>query len=144
MIMEEIGVVTRTEGRFATVTVEKSKGICENCTMGTCHVAGQGTEIEALNTVGAKEGQKVKVILKPYSYIKGSFIVYVVPVLFLILGAVAGKEYFSRYFPAADPENISAAFAFGAFFASFLLIKLWSRKAEKKFEYKPFIEEILD
>jgi sigma-E factor negative regulatory protein RseC len=144
--MEEIGVVTKTAGRFATVTVAKKQGVCEQCAMGTCHVSEAGAEIEALNRAGAAEGQRVRVALRPYTYLKGSLIVYGIPVLCLIIGAVVGKEYFSRMpaFSGRDPEIVSAIFGFSAFFLSFLAIKLWSTRAEKRLAYKPVIEEILD
>lgn len=142
--MEEIGVVIQTLGRFAKVSIAKPQGVCEHCTMGTCHVSAEGSEIEALNMAGAKEGQKVKVVMKPLSYMKGSLIVYGLPVLALILGAILGKELALSHMKGHDPDSISAIFAFGAFGISFLLVKLWTSKAEKKLEYKPIIEEILD
>jgi sigma-E factor negative regulatory protein RseC len=101
-------------------------------------------EIEALNPVNAKVGQKVKIVMKPYSYLKGSMIVYGVPALALILGAVLGKEIFSHYFKELDPDTVSAIFGFGAFAISFLYIKLWSSKVLKKVDLKPVIEEILE
>ncbi len=141
--MEEIGVVIKTLGRFAKVSIAKPKGICEHCTLGTCHVSEEGSEIEALNMAGAREGQKVRVVMKPFSYMKGSLIVYGLPVLALVLGAILGKELALSQLKGSDPDSISAIFAFGAFGISFLFVKIWSSKAEKKLEYKPVIEEIL-
>ncbi len=144
--MEEIGVVIKTIGRLAMVSVEKPKSACEHCTMGTCHMSSDKDkqELEALNFVGAREGQKVKVVLKPMSYMKGSLIVYGLPVLALILGAIIGKQLALSSLKGHDPDSISAIFAFGAFALSFLIVKIWSSRAEKKLEYKPIIEEILD
>lgn len=141
--MEEIGVVISTQGPFAKVAVER-KSVCDQCTAGTCHITGQGAELEALNNARAKEGQKVRVVLKPYSYLKGSLIVYGLPLLALILGAVAGKELMADRFKGMDPDMVSAIFAFGAFVLSFLVVFIWSRRAEKKTELKPVIEEILE
>jgi sigma-E factor negative regulatory protein RseC len=144
--MDEIGVVVRTEGRFATVSVPKKAGICEQCTMGTCHVSEEGSEIDALNKANAKEGQKVRVSIKPYTYVKGSLIVYGIPVLCLMAGAVLGQEFLAGVGPFAgmDPEYVSAISGFSGFILSFIIIKLWSMKAEKRLEFKPVIEEILD
>lgn len=141
--MEEVGVVIKTLGRFATVSIPKPKGICDHCTMGACTVSAEGSEIEALNMAGAREGQKVKVSMKPFSYTKGSLIVYGLPVLALILGAIVGNMLAPVRFKGSDPESVSAIFAFAAFGLSFLLIKLWTSKTEKKIEHKPVIEEIL-
>src|SRR3989304_2983302 len=141
--MEEIGIVKSVEGVTAKVTVAK-KSVCDKCTAGTCLITGEGAEIAALNTAGAEAGQKVRVALKPFSYIKGSIIVYGVPALSLVVGAVLGKEVFSKYMPGTDPELVSAIFGFGALAVSFGLVKLWSMAAEKRVEYKPVIEEILN
>jgi sigma-E factor negative regulatory protein RseC len=86
----------------------------------------------------------VRVELKPYSYLKGSTIVYGLPALALVVGAVAGKELFSGLFRTMDGDIVSAIFGFGAFIIAFILIKLWSMRFEKKTEYKPVIEEILE
>ncbi len=143
--MDEIGVVTKIEGRLATVTVSKKPGICEQCSMGTCHVSEASAEVEALNMVDAEVGQTVRVAMKPFSYLKGSLIVYGIPVLCLILGAILGKQFFSRtLMKGTDPDIVSAIFGFALFAVSFIIIKIWSKRAEKKIEYKPVIEEILD
>ncbi|MBI4823717.1 MAG: SoxR reducing system RseC family protein [Nitrospirae bacterium] len=140
--MEEIGVVKSIEGQFANVVVVR-RGICEKCTQGTCHLTDEGAEIYALNGVKAEVGQKVRVVLQPYTYLKGSLIVYGIPALALVIGAVLGKEVFARYLSSMEPDTVSAIFAFGLFGLSFLLVKLWSRIAEKKVEYRPVIKEIL-
>lgn len=142
--MEEIGVVIKTTGRFAKVSIDKPKGMCEHCTAGTCQVSKDNPELEALNLIGAREGQKVRVSLKPFSYMKGSLIVYGLPVMALIFGAIIGKQLALTSLKGHDPNSMSAIFAFGAFAVSFIIIKIWSSKADKKLEYKPIIEEILD
>nr|MDA8087408.1 SoxR reducing system RseC family protein [Nitrospiraceae bacterium] len=81
---------------------------------------------------------------KPLAYMKGSLIVYGLTVTALILGAILGKELALAHLVGSDPDSVSAMFAFGAFGLSFLFVKLWTSKAEKKLEYKPVIEEILD
>ncbi|MBM4141117.1 MAG: SoxR reducing system RseC family protein, partial [Nitrospira sp.] len=61
-----------------------------------------------------------------------------------IIGAIIGKEVLSLYFKEADPDILSAIFGFGAFVISFIVIKLWRRRLEKKVELKPVIEEIVE
>lgn len=141
--MEEVGIVTKVEGRFARVLVAKKGSVCDSCAMGTCSVSAHGSEMNALNLANAKEGQRVKVTLKAYTYLKGSVIVYGIPALCLILGAVVGKELSQKYFPSSDADIISAIFGFSGLALSFLMVRLWGSRAEKKLEYKPVIEEIL-
>lgn len=140
--MEETGVVKSTQGPFAVVAIQR-KSFCDQCKAGACHLTDGGAELEALNNVGAKVGSRVRVVLKPYSYLKGSVIVYGLPALALIAGAVIGREV-AAPLGYKDPETISAVLAFGALALSFLFVKLWSIKADKKMQYKPVIEEILD
>ncbi len=140
--MEEIGVVMSVEGVNARVAVTK-KSMCEHCTAGVCRMTEEGAEIEALNAARARVGQRVRVVLKAYSYLKGSLVLYGLPAVALIAGAVAGKEYFSRFFGGMDPEGVAAFFAFGFFALSLLFVRLWSARAGKKVQYKPVIEEIL-
>lgn len=141
--MEEVGVIKSIEGVIAKVSVPR-KSACEGCRVETCKPGEQTMEIEALNPLKAEVGQKVKVVMKPYSYMKGSIIVYGIPAIALIAGAVLGKEVFSHYFREIDPDIISAIVGFGAFIISFIVIKLWSKRLEKKVELKPVIEEILE
>ncbi|HXX58029.1 MAG TPA: SoxR reducing system RseC family protein [Thermodesulfovibrionales bacterium] len=140
--MDEIGIVKAVNGIIAVVSVER-KSACDQCRAG-CKLTESGAEIEAVNTIRAAIGQKVKVVMKPYSYLKGALLVYGVPTLALVIGAVIGKEFLSGLFREADPDILSAVSGFGAFLLSFLLIRIWSVRAEKNIEYKPTIEEILE
>lgn len=142
-MVEEIGVVKSTDGVIARVNVPK-KSACEGCTAGVCRTEEQSMEIEAVNRAGAKVGQKVRVTIKAYAYMKGSMVVYGLPALSLVLGAVLGKELMSRIFTGSDPDILSAVFGFGAFVISFIFVKIWAGIACKKVESKPVIEEILD
>jgi sigma-E factor negative regulatory protein RseC len=141
--MEEVGVIVSIHGLTAKVTVPR-KSACEGCSAGTCKPGEQSMELEALNPVKARVGQTVRVVMKPYSYLKGSIIVYGIPALALVIGAILGKEIFSPYFKGVDPDVVSAFFGFGACIIFFLFIKIWSSKIEKKQELKPVIEEIIE
>ncbi len=141
--VEEVGVIKSIEGLLAKVSVPL-KSACEGCSLGTCKPEEQSMEIEALNPVKARVGQKVKIVMKPYTYLRGSIIVYGVPALSLLIGAILGKEVFSHYLKEFDPDIVSAIFGFGALAISFLSIKLWSSKIWKKVDLKPVIEEILE
>jgi sigma-E factor negative regulatory protein RseC len=143
IFMEEVGIIKSTEGVFAIVYIQR-KTSCEGCSLKICKPEGQGMEIEAFNSVNAGVGQKVRVVMKPYSYIKSSGIVYGIPALALVIGAVLGKEIFSRYLSQFDPDIISALFGFSGFVLSFFLIRLWTHTIAKKAENKPIVEEILE
>lgn len=140
--MDEVGIVKSINGAIAIVSVEK-KSACDQCKAG-CSVSDSGVEIEAFNKVKAAVGQKVKVVMQPYLYLKGSILIYGIPALALIIGAIIGKEYLSSFFKGMDPDIVSAISGFALLILSFLIVKVWSSRFEKKTEYKPIIEEILE
>jgi len=143
-MIEEIGVVMKTEGETARVAVQK-RGACEGCTAkGACESTSDGMEIEALNPVHAKEGETVKVMLQAGTYLKGSIIVYGLPLVLFIAGAIAGKNIGDAYFPNSSSDLVAAIFGFISLIASLIAVKIWSRKLESNAEYKPVIAEIIN
>jgi sigma-E factor negative regulatory protein RseC len=141
-MIEEIGIVSSVIGKLAIVKVPK-KSACEGCTLGTCKPEDQSMEIEAFNEAGARIGQRVRVAIKSHTYMKGSMLVYGIPALALVIGAVLGKEVLSSFFPDADSDMLSAIFGFSALIFSFIIVRLWINMASKRIETKPVIEEIL-
>jgi len=100
-------------------------------------------EIEALNKAGAAVGQKVKVMVHTYTYMKGSMLIYGVPALFLVIGAVFGKEFMPQYFPSAETDTLSAIFGFSFLLISFILVKIMANRMGSRTESRPVIEDIL-
>lgn len=141
-MIEETGTVKSINGIMALVDIPR-KSACEGCTAGTCRPEEKTMEIEAVNQAGAVAGQKVRIAIKPYTYMKGSMLVYGVPAVALVLGAVFGKEVMGRLFVTRDPDILSAIFGFGALLVSFVVVKILTNVAGKKIESKPVIEEIL-
>lgn len=141
-MVEEIGTVKSIDGVMATVEVVR-KSMCDGCT-GGCREEDQHMEIDALNEAGARVGQKVRVSVKTLTYLKGTMIVYGMPAVVLVIGAVIGKNVMSKVFPHADPDILSAIFGFGAFAISFAAIKIWTGIASNKSGSRPVIEEILN
>jgi len=141
--MEEIGVVKSVDGDIAVVSVHK-KPSCEGCGSGACHIAQDDMLIEATNRAEARVGQKVIVNLNPSTYLTGSFMVYGVPTIALIAGAVTGKNMFPSGMMGMDAELSSAVVAFGFFLLSFIFVKAWSSMALKNEKDKPVVEAIID
>jgi sigma-E factor negative regulatory protein RseC len=141
-MVEETGIVKSLDGIMAKVMVPK-KSACEGCTAGICKPDNQSMEIEAINHAGAKVGQTVRIEIKAAAYMKGTMMVYGLPALFMVLGAVIGKEVLSRIFTETDPDILSAFFGFSLLIVSFIIVRLWSHAAGRKVESRPVIEEIL-
>lgn len=141
-MIEEIGIVTSTDGTTAHVNVPK-KTACEGCTAGTCTAGEQSMEIVAFNKAGAEAGQKVKVLIHSSTYMKGAMIIYGIPALALVLGAVFGKEFMPELLTGRDPDILSAIFGFSFLGLSFVGVKIWSNLKGDNTETRPVIEEIL-
>ena len=142
--MEEIGVIKQVKGIMAFVIVQK-RGACEGCSAsGVCNPSESGMEIEALNPVNAKEGQTVKVSIKPQAYLKGTLVVYGFPLVAFIAGAILGKNIGETYLKNMNSDVVSVIIGFAALALGFLIVKAWSKRTESNMEYKPVIEEILE
>lgn len=143
--MEEIGFVKEVNGIKAVVAVSKQAS-CESCPGGTfCETLGGGDAIiEADNLAEARVGDTVKVVFRASSYLKGTMLLYGVPALMLIVGAVLGKTCLSAFFPAAGPDVLSAVGGFGLFAVTFPLLRLLAKILAGKSEYMPIVEEIIN
>jgi sigma-E factor negative regulatory protein RseC len=143
LCMMSVGVVRSVNGRMAKVLVEAGGGCCDHCGKEACDINTRGVETEAVNLVDAKVGQKVRVDMKTFTYLKGVMLLYVLPVLALLFGAVSGRVYLPAYFHSAGPDVLSAAGGFLSLFASLVLVRVLSGRMDKKTEHKPVIESII-
>ncbi|HEX9021754.1 MAG TPA: SoxR reducing system RseC family protein [Nitrospirota bacterium] len=141
-MIEEEGIVAEIEGDVAKVSILK-KSACEQCAAsGVCH-PGDTELMEAVNPLGAKKGQKVKVVVAPQMYLKASIILYGVPMAVFIAAAILGKNLAVKF--GAEANSDLWAFVAGAvsLVVSFFFIRLYNKKVEKTQQYKPVIVEIL-
>ena len=140
--MEEVGVVTETDGITAKVVVQK-KGACEGCTTGTCESTDNGMEIEAVNTIHAQPGQTVRVSIGAYTYLKSSMIAYGMPLVFFIGGTILGKDLGEKHLVGYNSDLTAAIAGFTSLIISLFIIKLISGRLESKTEHRTTIEEII-
>jgi positive regulator of sigma E activity len=142
-LIEERGIDHSIDGLTAKVIVSRKKNCCVNCEKDSCDIPEDGIETEAINKAGAAAGQKVKIVMKSFTYAKGSFFFYLFPAFALISGAIPGKTYLPLYNSSMDLELLSAIGGFTSFFASILLVKMFISRMNKKIENKSVIENII-
>jgi len=141
-MIEEEGVVEEVAGDMAKVSI-LAKSACEKCTAsGMCHPADQDF-MEASNPLGAKKGQRVKVVLAPQVYLKASIILYGIPMTVFVAAAIVGKNLGRMYGTEANSDLWAFIAGMSCMFVSFLFIRLYNNKVEKTQQYKPVIVEIL-
>jgi sigma-E factor negative regulatory protein RseC len=141
-VLEEEGVIAEIVGDIARVAVLK-KSACEQCAAsGVCH-PGEQDYLEATNPLGAKKGDKVKVVLAPQLYLKASIILYGIPMAALVGGAILGKNIAVSH-AGEDGSDLWAFIAgMACMVVSFVFIRSYNKKVEKTQKYKPVVVEIL-
>ncbi len=141
--MDEIGIVKSVDGVTAKVIFSRKSSCCESCEKETCDIPEDGIETEAINAAGAKVGQRVKVVMRSYTFVKGAMVIYVLPVFALIAGAILGKIYLPLFWGGVDSDLLAALAGFLTLFASLILVKIISNRMDKKTENKSVIESII-
>lgn len=123
--MEQIGQVVKiTEGK-AVVLVRRNQA-CGTCT--GCGLAAPGAGenyLEAINTVNAAVGDRVKVVPDTAHVLKASFVAYILPMLALLAGVYVGQTL-----DQALDLGVRLAIVLGLLFflASFLGVRAYDRK----------------
>ena len=140
----EEGIVVKVDSSTAWVKCIKSAA-CESCSAKAfCNTAGgsdDDVEVEAINAVGAKVNDRVTISFETSSLLKVSFLVYIVPVLFLILGVVIGNKIAPIF--NYDQSIFSVLVGFLFLVAAFFFVKAKGKDLSTKDAYKPKIIRIL-
>lgn len=142
-MIEEEGIVMEVRDGSAKVSI-LAKSACEKCaSAGVCHPEGEDSYLEASNPLGARKGQKVKVVLAPQVFLKASIILYGIPMAVFVAAAIIGKNAGSRYGGEADSDLWAFLSGMTLMLVSFFFIKRYNKKVEKTREYRPVIVEII-
>ena len=138
------GIVTKIYSSNAWVKCTKSAA-CESCSAKSfCDTAGgsdDDVEVEAINVAGAKVDDRVTISFETSSLLKVSFLVYMIPVLFLILGVVIGDKIAAILNYDQSIFSVLAGFLF--LFAAFFFVKTKGKELSRKEAYQPKIIKIL-
>jgi len=141
--MKEEGIVTGASGDVARVKVRRSDA-CSGCgSQGVCHSLGGDVdmEVEAMNTAGGTVGDRVLLELPSSSVVKIAFLVYMIPVICLVAGAIAGTKLAPSL--SLDPELTALGLAALGFAVAFLAVRRIGQAMGKKKEYRPEIVKVL-
>jgi len=143
MALEEEGIVTEITEDRAVVAVTGG-GACDHCpSASVCKGDGDQRTITAVNPLHAKEGDRVRVVMHSQMYLKGTVIVYGLPMVLFIAGSLLGKYLADHYFQNWNADLMAAGVGTCLLVLSFGLAKLWSKSVEGNEDYLPVIEKIL-
>ncbi|MFH1976790.1 MAG: SoxR reducing system RseC family protein [Pseudomonadota bacterium] len=140
---KEEGIVLRTGLGTAWVKTTKSDA-CNSCNAkDACNMlsGGKESEIEAINKIGAIADDRVVIGFESSSLLKASFLLYILPVVFMITGALMGQKFSLKY--GLNETLFSAGAAFLSFAVAFLIVRLLGNKMAQKDAYKAKIIKII-
>lgn len=137
--MKEVGKVLKTEGAFSIVEVGGK--YCEPCSLkGHCLLSSQRErKIRVKNSLKAKEGDLVIVNVPSQKYFLITFVIYILPIVFMVIGAYLGIKI-GPLLGIKDKNLSPIIFGFFALFLSFLLV----RSLSDILNFSPEIEKIIE
>jgi len=96
------------------------------------------SKMKAINNINAQVGDEVIVGLNEASLLKGAFVIYMLPLLFLFLFSLIG-QFVAQSIGAADNELLVIIFAVVGFLLGMKKVKNFSNSIEKNENYQPVI-----
>ena len=88
--MKQIGQVIRTDPGFSTARVRMQRhASCQGCTACKMGSSDKPIEMEAHNSIKAQAGDWVEVEMDHQRVLKAAFLMYIIPLVFLITGILA-------------------------------------------------------
>lgn len=137
MTRENEGVVIEVSGDMAKVKSSRH-GDCKNC--GACP-GDNATVLDVQNPLGAKPGQRVSFEIKETNMLKAAFVVYIMPLIAMFLGAVAGSWLGEKTGQSIRVFQIVGAIL--AFMLSIVYIKIFDKSTQSDKKMIPIITRIL-
>jgi sigma-E factor negative regulatory protein RseC len=139
--MLEEGVIISTDGPTAEVKLLQ-KEACGKC--GACTVFGSGEMgVVAVNDVGAKAGDKVKVEVSESAAISASFLIFIFPLLGFFAGYLIVRWALFSIGWASSAESLGILGGMLCFVLAFFLIRAYDRRIVAKEQSLIKVVEIL-
>jgi sigma-E factor negative regulatory protein RseC len=133
--MEEIGVIKSVNEKKNTARVVFSrKSACDKCGMCLKSKDDMTVYIDVKNTISAKVGDKVAVVLGDSFVLKAAFIVYIIPVILVGIAIAVGRSL---------NELIQFAIVLGALFLGLIISILLDKLIKNKKGYAPKLERVI-
>lgn len=143
-MIEEYGTVVELKGKQVAVVLCQRHSACDNCASnGSCQIGddSQSMLVEAFNQIGADVSDRVKIVTSTKNFLQSSFMLYIVPIIGLLIGAGAGQWIGEYYSLGIDPPLLSAILGVAFLVGTFLCIRVGTRTMSKEL-YMPRITEI--
>lgn len=144
MIVETGTLVELKNRQIALIRCQKNSA-CDHCpSSDSCHSEQDSRSmlVEVYNALGAEVGDQVRVETSTRHFLQSSFVLYIIPVFGLIVGALAGQFIGEHTDVEVDPPLLSALMGVAFMVGTFLCIRVGTRALPRE-KFMPKIVEIL-
>lgn len=144
-MIEETGTVIELKGPSTAVVLCQKGSFCDHCAaMDACRLGddNQSMTVEAHNALAAEVGDRVVLAVSSKTFLTSSFIVYIVPIVFLLIGGLLGQYIGEEMISGVSPQLLSALIGVAFLVGSFLTIRVGSRALNNEY-YLPRIVRVL-
>lgn len=131
--MKETGVVLKTDGETAVVSVKRKSACGDNCAMCTSACTAESHRAKVINELGAKAGDTVILDADSSKVLKGALVLYLLPVVLMIAAYIIAEEM-------TKSSGIAIASSLLSLVVSYCIIKLF----DKRLAPKTRISQIID
>lgn len=144
-MINETGTIIELKAADVALVLCQKNSACAHCSAeGVCNPGdtGQARSVQAYNPIGARVGDQVRLSVSTRSFLRSSFLLYIVPLIALIIGAVVGQEIAPLIENGLDANALSAIIGTGLMATSFFVIRLINSRLSKK-DYMPQITAVV-
>ncbi|MEX1313057.1 MAG: SoxR reducing system RseC family protein [Desulfotignum sp.] len=138
-MITEHGIVTQATPAVAKIKTKRTAA-CEGCTAkdscGTIH-RGQEVFFDVPNTLGVQAGDSVLIGMRTKSALLLTFLVYIVPILCLVIGALTGDAL--APFLGINASFLAMVLGFSLFGLAFFILHRKSATMNRKTEFRPML-----
>lgn len=143
-MIEEYGIIIELKEQQIAVVMCQRNSACDHCpSSGACSMGNDSETmyVDAFNAVGAEVSDRVKIVTSTKHFLQSSFMLYIVPIIGLLVGALSGQAIGEKMSSKIDPSLLSAIMAMIFMTATFIAIKFGTRGLKREV-FMPRIVEI--
>lgn len=143
-MIEEYGTIIEVKDQWIAVVQCAKHSACNHCpSAGSCHLGDDSTTmiVEAYNQVGAGLHDYVKLVTTTRNFLQSSFLLYIVPIIALLIGAGIGQALGMAYKAVIDPSLLSALLGTAFLIVSFLGLRYFTRNLQRE-KFMPTIVSV--
>ncbi|MGB5985190.1 MAG: SoxR reducing system RseC family protein [Desulfobacterales bacterium] len=142
----EEGIVTHIVSRDIVQVKTVRSSACKACSARHSCKPGETQEmnVEVLNPLGAKPGDRVVLTFDTGNLLKATFLLYILPIAGLLAGAIVGNHLGGQWSMGPGARSgLSALIGFGGLFLTLLFVRKKGNQLGRQSRYRPRVTRIL-